>query len=316
MVRTAPQPETLLAWMDCLADPTRLRILRILERHELGVAELCDVLQMPQSTVSRHLKLLAEQGWVQSRRQGTNHLYEMILDELTAPARKLWVIAREQTETWATLSQDELRLGRVLSQRQQDSQSFFAGAAAEWDQIRNELYGFRFDLHAVLPLLPSEYTVADLGCGAAQLAVELSKHVKQVIGVDNSAEMLKAARKRTNGTPNLDLRKGDLTSLPIKDGEADAALMILALTYVGDPQTALNEMSRIIKPGGKAILVDLLLHDREDFRRQLGQKHPGFDPIDLKKMFAAAGLSNVIIRPLPPDPNVKGPALFVATAQK
>jgi ArsR family transcriptional regulator len=316
MVRTAPQPETLLAWMDCLADPTRLRILRILERHELGVAELCDVLQMPQSTVSRHLKLLGEQGWVQSRRQGTNHLYEMILDELTAPARKLWLIAREQTESWATLSQDELRLGRVLSRREQDSQSFFAGAAAEWDQIRNELYGHRFDLHAVLPLLPPDYTVADLGCGAAQLAVELSKHVKQVIGVDNSAEMLKAARKRTNGTPNLDLRKGDLASLPIKDGEADAALMILALTYVADPQSALNEMSRILKTGGKAILVDLLLHDRDDFRRQLGQKHPGFDPIDLKKMFANAGVSNVTVRPLPPDPNVKGPALFVATAQK
>src|SRR5688500_9330772 len=187
MVRTAPQPETLLAWMDCLADPARLRLLRILERHELGVAELCDVLQMPQSTVSRHLKLLSEQNWVQSRRQGTTHLYEMILDELTPAARKLWLLAREQTESWATLSQDELRLQRVISRREQDSQAFFAGAAGEWDQIRNELYGHRFDLHAVLPLLPSDYTVADLGCGAAQLDAEVPNERDRVMGVANSS---------------------------------------------------------------------------------------------------------------------------------
>jgi SAM-dependent methyltransferase len=316
MVKAAPQPDTLLAWMDCLADPARLRLLRLLERQELGVAELCDVLQMPQSTVSRHLKLLSEQGWIQHRRQGTNHLYEMILDELTAPARKLWLLAREEMHHWATLSQDELRLGRVLSRREQDSQSFFAGAAAEWDQIRNDLYGHRFDLQAVLPLLPADYVVADLGCGAAQLAAELAEHVKRVIGVDNSAEMLKAAKKRAAAVANLDLRKGDLTALPIEDAEAGAALMVLSLTYVPEPQAALNEMSRILKPGGKAVVIDLLRHDREDFRRQLGQKHPGFDTIDLQKMLAAAGLSKISIRSLPPDPTVKGPALFVATAQK
>src|SRR3954465_495375 len=261
MVRTASQPDALLAWMDCLADPMRLRLLRILERHELGVADLCDVLQAPQSTVSRHLKLLLEQGWVQSRRQGTNHLYEMILDELVPAARKLWLIAREQMETWATLSQDELRLQRRLAQRENDSESFFAGAAGEWDRIRNELYGSRFDLHAVLPLLPPTHVVADLGCGAGELAANLAKHVKTVIGVDNSAEMLKAAKRRANGLTNLDLRKGDLEALPLKDGEADAALMILALTYVPEPQLAINEMARVIEPGGRAVVVDLLRHD-------------------------------------------------------
>jgi ArsR family transcriptional regulator len=302
--------------MDCLADPARLRLLRLLERHELGVAELCDIVQMPQSTVSRHLKLLSEQGWIQHRRHGTNHLYEMILDELTAPARKLWLLAREEMHHWATLSQDELRLGRVLSRREPDSQSFFAGAAGEWDQIRSDLYGHRFDLQAVLPLLPADYTVADLGCGAAQLAAELAKHVEQVIGVDNSAEMLKAAKRRAASTPNLDLRKGELTALPIKDGEADAALMILSLTYVPEVQPALNEMSRILKPGGKAVVIDLLRHDRDDFRRQLGQKHPGFDPTDLAEALDKPGLAQITVRPLPPDPDVKGPALFVATATK
>src|SRR3954471_11186861 len=103
MVKIASPPHPLLAWMDCLADPMRLRLLRILERHELGVADLCDILQTPQSTVSRHLKLLLDQHWLQSRRQGTNHLYEMILDELQTTQRKLWLLAREQMESWATL---------------------------------------------------------------------------------------------------------------------------------------------------------------------------------------------------------------------
>jgi ArsR family transcriptional regulator len=316
MVKNASQPDALLAWMDSLADPMRLRLLRILERHELGVADLCDVLQTPQSTVSRHLKLLLDQRWVQSRRQGTNHLYEMILDELAPAARKLWLLAREQMDTWATLAQDELRLQRRLAQRENDSQSFFAGAAMEWDRIRNDLYGCRFDLYAILPLLSGSSVIADLGCGAGELAALMAPHVKGVIGVDNSAEMLKAARKRANGLPNLDLRRGELTALPLKDGEVDAALMILSMTYVPEPQGAINEMARVTEAGGRAVIVDLLRHDREDFRRQLGQKWPGFETADVERMLSAASFKNITVTPLPPDQNAKGPALFVASGQK
>src|SRR5687767_15856575 len=110
MIKTSAQPDALLAWMGSLADGTRLRLLRLLERHELGVVELCEILQLPQSTVSRHLKVLGDQGWVRARRQGTTHLYRMVLDELEAPTRRLWILAREQIEDWATLGQDELRL--------------------------------------------------------------------------------------------------------------------------------------------------------------------------------------------------------------
>src|SRR5213596_2373366 len=110
MVTAAAQTDRLLAWMSSLADPTRLRLLRVLERHELGVAELCDVLQLPQSTVSRHLKVLADEKWVRHRRQGTNHLYRTILDELDAAARRLWLLAREQTENWPASNQERLRL--------------------------------------------------------------------------------------------------------------------------------------------------------------------------------------------------------------
>src|SRR4030088_745675 len=114
LVQTPSQPDALLGWMESLADPTRLRLLRLLERHELGVVELCDVLQLPQSTVSRHLKLLSDQNWTRSRRQGTTNLYRTILDELDPTARKLWILAREHTGDWATTQQDEQRLLRHL----------------------------------------------------------------------------------------------------------------------------------------------------------------------------------------------------------
>jgi len=318
MIRTGSQPEALLAWMDALSDPARLRLLRILEKHELGVAELCDILQMPQSTVSRHLKLLLDQRLLTSRRQGTNHLYEMILDELAPPARQLWLLARDQTENWAALSQDELRLKQVLTRRESDAASFFAGAAAEWDGIRAGLYGQRFDLQAILPLLPSDYIVADLGCGSGQMTAEIARHIKKVIGVDASAEMLAAARERLASTTNVDLRTGELTALPLQTAEVDAALMILALTYIADPKAALSEMARIVRPGGKAVIIDLLLHDRDDFRRQYGQKWPGFASGWVLASLSAAGFEaqTISIRPIEPDPEARGPALFVATATR
>jgi ubiquinone/menaquinone biosynthesis C-methylase UbiE/DNA-binding transcriptional ArsR family regulator len=314
-MNTAPaQPERLLAWMESLADSTRLRLLRLLERHELGVAELCDVLQMPQSTVSRHLKILADQRWVRSRRQGTNHLYRTILDELDAAARKLWIFAREQTDAWPAVKQDRLRVERLLSAKQDDGQAFFAGAAGQWDRLRDELYGRLFADAAMLALLPPHYIVADLGCGTAPVAHRVAPFVKQVIGVDNSAAMLKAAQKRTAEQKNVDLRRGDLSAVPIDDASVDAAILMLALTYVADPAVVLAEMFRILKPAGRAVIVDLLPHDREDFRRQMGQTRNGFDAKELEQLMLEAGFTMPAIAPLPPEPNAKGPALFLATA--
>ena len=319
MIKAAPKgnlkPDALLGWMASLADPTRLRLLRLLERHELGVADLCDVLQLPQSTVSRHLKTLSDEGWVRSRRQATNHLYRTLLDELEPAARKLWLLAREQTEGWPTVRQDQLRLDQRLADRHTDASEFFAGAAAEWDRLRAELYGRTFTHAAALALLSPDLVVADLGCGTASVAAQLAPYVGKVIGVDNSAAMLKAARKRTAGTNNVDLRRGDLESLPVDNASCDAALLLLALTYVEDPALALAEVKRILKPGGRAVVVDLLPHDRDDFRRQMGQRHAGFDPENLESMMRSAGLSPITTNPLPPEPGVKGPALFLATAQ-
>lgn len=316
MVKTADQPDALLKWMDSLADATRLRLLGILERHELGVSDLCDVVQMPQSTVSRHLKLLAGEGWITSRRHGTTNLYRMVLDELGPAQRKLWLLAREQTHDWATLEQDELRLIERLRQRRSDSRAFFAGAAGEWDKMREELYGSFVTRHAALALLPSHWVVADLGCGTGINTADVARFVGRVIGVDNSPAMLKAARRRTADLSNVELRQGELESVPLEDDVCDGALLVLVLTYVADPVAVVREMRRILKPGGKAVVVDLLRHDREDFRRQMGQVSMGFEGGELAKLLSEAGFERVECAALPPEARAKGPALLLATGIK
>jgi ArsR family transcriptional regulator len=310
------QAESLIDLMGSLADPKRLRILRLLERNELDVTELCDVLQLPQSTISRHLKVLGDLGWARNRRQGTNHLYRTLLDELEPSARRLWLLVREQTDAWPAIAQDQLRLNRVLQQRTADGESFFAGAAGDWDNLRGEFYGQQFSTIACLALLPRIQTVADLGCGTGEIAAQISPFVKSVIAVDNSPAMLRAAKRRLAEAKNVELRRGDLSALPIDSGACDAAMIVLALTYVPGPQDALNEMARILRPGGRAVIVDLLHHDRDDFRRHMGQRWPGFELQKIEQWLADSGLQVEICRPLPPEQNAKGPALLIATARK
>jgi ubiquinone/menaquinone biosynthesis C-methylase UbiE len=312
--RSSRRPEALLvAWMGSLADRTRLRLLRLLEQHELGVVELCEILQLPQSTVSRHLKVLADQGWVNSRRHGTTHLYRTIPEELDPAARKLWLVSREQTDDWATVRQDALRLTRVLRNRESDSQAFFATAAGKWDQLRAELYGESFTTAAMFSLLSRELIVADLGCGTGQVASILSEHVARVIAIDSSAAMLKAARRRLANRPNVELLRGELDALPLQDASCDAAMLLLVLTYIPDILPVLTEARRILRPGGKLVIVDLLAHDRDDFRRQLEQAHLGFDPETLANSVRQSRFDQVSYLPLPPEPDAKGPALFLAS---
>jgi ArsR family transcriptional regulator len=312
--RSQQQPDALFAWMETLSDPTRLRLLRLLERHELGVVEMCHVLQLPQSTVSRHLKVLADNGWVLSRSKGTANLYR-VARETTDAARRLWLLAKEQTEGWPAVAQDQLRVGRLIAERK-PSQAFFAGAAGRWDRLRSELYGPDFTEAALVALLPPDWIVADLGCGTGRTASALAPCVKRVIGVDQSSAMLKAAHRRTAAIENVELRRGDLESLPIADGECDAALLVLTLTYLEDPPAVLKEAARILKRGGRLVVVDLMRHDRESFRHEMGQVHPGFEPAEIEDWMSAAGFDGVACRPMPPAPQAKGPALVIATAAR
>ena len=305
--------DALMGALGSLGDPTRLRLLRLLERRELGVADLVSALQLPQSTVSRHLKVLSDQGWVKNRAEGTNRIYRMPTPEEMV-ARKLWHVAKDQTENWATAKQDQLRLDQLESRRPQEALAFFAGAAGTWDRLRSELYGNSFNDSALLSLIPSNWTVADLGCGSGILAARIAPHVERVIGIDQSTAMLKAARKRTAAYKNVDLRPGSLETLPLADASVDATLVVLALSYLKDTRLALAEMSRVLKPGGRAVVVDLLRHDREQFRIEMGQTSRGFSRDELHDLLAESGLKHVSCRPLAPEADAKGPALLLATA--
>jgi ArsR family transcriptional regulator len=310
------QPDALLSWMASLADPTRLRLLRLLERDELGVAGLCEILQLPQSTVSRHLKVLGDLEFVQSRALGTNRLYRMVRMDKDAAARRLWLLARAETEAWPTTRQDALRLNRLRARQTPPAQAFFAGASGDWDRLREEAYGRALNQTALLALLPPSWVVADLGCGTGALTAALAPHVEQVIGVDQSAAMLKAARARTADRHNVELRKGSLEELPIEDATCDAALLVLALSYVPDPASVVAEMARVVKPGGRAVVLDLLRHDQESFRLAMRQERLGFELADLLEMLESAGFLGAAGRELMPEPGAKGPALILTTAER
>src|SRR5688572_14705854 len=200
----------ILEHMSALADPTRCRILLLLEKHELTVSEICAVLQTPQSSVSRHLKTLADDDWVASRRDGTSRFYSMPLDDLDSGASRLWPLIREQVAATAAAGQDERRLRGVLARRRAKSEEFFASAAGDWDRLRGELFGDTFFLWAVLGLIDPDLVVGDLGCGTGQLTETVAPYVKRVVAVDSSPDMLDAARLRLGGARNVDLRQGEI----------------------------------------------------------------------------------------------------------
>jgi ArsR family transcriptional regulator len=302
--------------MSALADATRSRLLLVLERHELTVGELCQVLQLPQSTVSRHLKLLGDEGWVSARAEGTSRRYRMPADRLDADARQLWQLVRREVAELAGAAQDAERLRSVLAQRSTRSREFFSSAAGEWDRLRADLFGRRADLLGLLGLVDEAWTVGDLGCGTGQMAASLAPFVARVIAVDGSPAMLEAARARLAGTPNVEVREGELESLPIEPGTLDAAVAFLVLHYVAEPADALAQAARALKPGGRLLVVDMMPHDREEYRQAMGHVWQGFESERLGGWMADAGLTAFRYVPLPPDPAAKGPTLFAASAKR
>jgi ubiquinone/menaquinone biosynthesis C-methylase UbiE/DNA-binding transcriptional ArsR family regulator len=306
----------LLDWMTALADPTRARTLRLVERQELSVADLCAVLQLPQSTMSRHLKVLADEGWVSARADGTSRLYRLAIDRLDPSARRLWSLVRDETAATPLAEQDDRRLEGVLAERQTRSQAFFASSAGQWDRLRREMYGDRFDLQALAGLLDADWTVGDLACGTGQVTTALAPFVRRVIAVDRSRAMLAAARKRLGSAEHVDLRQGTLEALPIDDRSLDAGVMSLALHYVSDPLAALRETARVLRPGGRLLVIDLLEHERQEYRQAMGHVWLGFGRDQMTGWLAEAGFENARVLPLPAAPQAQGPALLAATARR
>jgi ubiquinone/menaquinone biosynthesis C-methylase UbiE/DNA-binding transcriptional ArsR family regulator len=299
-----------------LADSLRARILAVLDGHELTVSELCDVLQLPQSTVSRHLKTLGDGGWVASRREGTSRYYSVPLDALDDIGRRLWTLVREPFASTAAAGQDTRRLKAVLAGRRSKSEQYFSSTAGQWDRVRDDLFGSASHLLPLLALVDPDLVAGDLGCGTGQVSVTLAPFVRRVIAVDASQEMLEAARARLAETTRVDLRRGALERLPIDDGELDAALLLLVLHHVADPASVLAEALRTLRPGGRLIIADMMPHEHEEYRQTMGHVWMGFGERQCARLASGAGFEGFHWQPLAVDPRAKGPALFVATAKK
>ena len=304
----------IFADLSTLADATRSRMLFLLDRHELTVSELCLVLQLPQSTVSRHLKTLLDAGWVTSRREATSRYYTLAHDDRDVTAQRLWTLMREQVGSTTGADQDARRLKSILARRQTKSQAFFESAAGQWDLLREEMFGAASHLQALPALLDPAWVIADLGCGTGQFAAVLAPFVARVIAIDRSGEMLQAARRRVREYANVEVRRAELEAVPIADRGLDAATLMLVLHHAADPTAVLREAARVLKPGGRLLICDMLPHDREEYRQQMGHVWLGFAKDHLEGLLAETGFRDLRFVPLPPNPDAKGPALFVASA--
>ncbi|MFI5233228.1 MAG: ArsR/SmtB family transcription factor [Gemmatimonadales bacterium] len=302
--------------LTALADPIRARLLLVLERHELTVSELRAALQLPQSTVSRHLRALADAGWVASREDGTSNRYRMSVRDLDAAARKLWQSVREEVGSMATAARDAERVRSVMAARHSTSQQFFASSAAQWDKVRAELFGSRTELLALLGLLDARCTVGDLGCGTGHLAEEMAPFVKRVVAVDESPAMLRASRARLASRTNVDVREGTLEALPVEPCELDLAIISLVLHYITDPALALAGVHRALAKDGRVLIVDMMPHDRAEYRQTMGHVWLGFGDEQLTRWSDEAGFETCRFSPLPAPAHSKGPTLFSAVLHK
>lgn len=302
--------------LSVLGEMTRLRLLRLLECEELAVGELADILQLPQSTVSRHLKILLEGGWIIRRSEGTASHYRMVPDELEESSHQLWQLASKQLGQTKQTRQDSNRLDEAIRQRATDTVSYFGRVAGEWDSIRTNLFGTAFTDEALLALIPSNWVIADLGCGTANVAQRLGPHVKHVHAVDMSKTMLAAARKRLGHLKNISFHHADLLDLPLPDACVDAAVISLVLHHVDAADEAIKEVSRIVRDGGRMVVIDMLAHDRAEYRHTMGHCHLGFELDQIEAWVNAAGL--VVDRSwrLASDAKAVGPDLFAMVGVK
>lgn len=299
-----------------LGDPVRCRLLLALDSEELTVSEICQVMQLPQSTASRHLRILAEGDWVTRRRDGTSQRYRGAVARQPDSARNLWLLLRDELADSRDAVQDRHRLGDVVARRQSRSQEFFSTTAGQWSELRRRLFGQRFEVQALAGLFDPAWTIGDLGCGTGELAEALAAGAGQVIAVDESDAMLTAARGRLNGRGNVEFRQGRIESLPIADAELDAATLVLVLHYLAEPAVAIREAARTLRPGGRLLVVDMLPHDRAEYRQEMGHRWLGFEPDEASGWLRDAGLDEIRLRQLPTDMDAKGPALFSAVAVK
>lgn len=280
-----------LKYLRVLSDPTRIRIIALLEHEEFSVNELQEITRMGQSRISTHLGLLLESGLVQSRRDGKRTFYRLNpgngADEIIQLAVRG---ARELPER----SSDQINVKRVLNRRREQDQVYFNQVAGRFDRIYGPGRSWQAFGHLLLRVLPP-LTVADLGSGEGLLSELLARRCRKVIAVDNSAKIVAfgAAKAKKNNLKNLEFRLGDLQNPPIDSGSVDLVILSQALHHAEDPGKCIVQAYRILKQGGQIVILDLARHTFDKANELYGDRWPGFPESDLHQWLETAGFKQI-----------------------
>lgn len=276
-----------LIFFKSLADETRLRIMNLLLNHELNVNEIVSVMGMGQSRISRHLKILTDSGLLISRRDGLWVFYRAATDGrggALAGAFKTFIKDDE------SLSRDLSALDLLLKKREDEKNRFFDSIAGEWDSIKDQIMDNVTVTDDIISLFEKCSVAADLGCGNGKLLPRLREKAGLVIGVDKSSQMLDEARRNLSSDgAGIELRIGEIEHLPMRDGEADAAVINMVLHYLASPYDGINEAGRILKKGNRLVIVDLDKHSNEEMRERFGHRWLGFSVDELGGWLARGG---------------------------
>lgn len=278
-----------------LSDPTRLRIVALLEKDELSVNELQEITRLGQSRISTHLGLLADCDLVKSRREGKRTFYRLNMDAEGTVAEFIHLAIRGAKELPENAS-DQINLKRILNRRREQAQVFFNQIAGRFDRVYGPGRSWQAFGHLLLRILPP-ITVADLGAGEGLLSELLARRCKRVIAVDNSEKIVEfgAAKAKKNGLRNLEFRLGDLQNPPIEPASVDLVILSQALHHAEDPAAALASAARLLKAHGQILILDLLKHNFDKARELYGDRWPGFVESDLHRWLEASGLKRIEI---------------------
>ncbi|MGF1574179.1 MAG: ArsR/SmtB family transcription factor [Sumerlaeia bacterium] len=262
-----------------LGDPTRLRLLRLLATHELSVMELAAATQLSQSRISNHLKLLREEELIQERRDGSWRYYRLEEERLHDPVRSVWESCSAQLQEDNHYSADSARLHTILLHRKSSNPNLFDELAGDWDSIRDQLFGDMIPRHLLKLFFPENQIVADIGTGTGYLLELLGDRPKKVIAIDQNLAMMDLAKLKVEalGLTNVEFRTGDAHKPPLHPEEADLVTMVMILHHLEDPDAAIAEAVKAIKPGGYLLIIDFERHERTWLRDILAHRWLGFD---------------------------------------
>jgi len=278
-----------------LSDPTRLRIIALLEREELSVNELQEITRMGQSRISTHLGLLQDAELLQSRREGKRTFYKLH-PEADKTALEFIQLAIRGAKELPEHKGDQINLKRILARRNEQAQVYFNQVAGRFDRSYGPGRSWQAFGHLLLRILPP-LVVADLGSGEGLLSELLARRAKKVIAVDNSEKMVTfgANKAKKNGLKNLEFRLGDLENPPIEPSSVDLVILSQALHHAADPARAIQSAHKILKPGGQLWMLDLIKHKFERAHELYGDRWLGFAESDLHHWLEAAGFKKIEI---------------------